>query len=255
LATTIQYARAVFKHAFESGLISVPVRFGPWFKRPTKKTMRLLRAEGRLKLLTAAEIRRLLDAAGPPLKAMLLLAINGGLGNSDCGNLPLHALDLDGSWVDFARPKTGIARRVPLWPETVAAVREVLAKRPEPKAAAHADLVLITKYGDTRGKDTSNNPISKEVAKLLKKLGINGRRGLGFYTLRHTFRTVADEVKDQPSADFIMGHECPHMSSAYRETISNERLIAVTDYVRRWTPGKSWGRLRVSSSTTRPISV
>jgi hypothetical protein len=64
--------------------------------------------------------------------------------------------------------------------------------------------------------------------------GINGRKGLGFYTLRHTFRTVADEVKDQPAVDFIRGHEVPHMSSVYRETISDQRLKAVTDHVRAW---------------------
>ena len=69
---------------------------------------------------------------------------------------------------------------------------------------------------------------------MLRRLGINGRKGLGFYTLRHSFRTVADEAKDQPAADFIMGHEVPHMSSVYRETISDERLKAVTDHVRKW---------------------
>ena len=52
--------------------------------------------------------------------------------------------------------------------------------------------------------------------------------------MRHTFRTVADEAKDQPAADFIMGHETPHMSSVYRETISDARLKAVSDYVRVW---------------------
>jgi integrase len=55
-----------------------------------------------------------------------------------------------------------------------------------------------------------------------------------FYTLRHTFRTVADEAKDQPAVDFIMGHEVPHMSSVYRETISDVRLKAVADHVRAW---------------------
>ena len=59
-------------------------------------------------------------------------------------------------------------------------------------------------------------------------------RGSGFYTLRHTFRTVADEAKDQPAADFIMGHEVAHMSSVYRESISDERLRAVSDHVRGW---------------------
>jgi integrase len=72
------------------------------------------------------------------------------------------------------------------------------------------------------------------VAELLKALGINGRKGLGFSTLRHTFRTVADESKDQPAVDFIMGHEVPHRSAVYRETISDARLKAVTDHVRSW---------------------
>src|SRR5262249_35687991 len=81
---------------------------------------------------------------------------------------------------------------------------------------------------------TTDGPLSREVGKLLRKLHINGRKGLGFYTLRHTFRTVADEAKDQPAADYIMGHEVPHMSTVYRETISDARLKAVSDHVRAW---------------------
>jgi integrase len=234
LATTIQYARSVFKHAFEAGLIPTPMRFGPGFKRPTKKTMRLHRAEHGPKLFTAAEVHNLINAAGGPMKAMLFLGINCAFGNADCGSLPLSALDLEGGFLDFPRPKTGIPRRCPLWPETVQALREYLAKRPSAKKAEHGGLVFITKYGDTWGKDTSENPVSREVGNLLKKLEINARKGLGFYTLRHTFRTVADEAKDQPAADYIMGHEVPHMSSVYRETISDERLKAVADHVRNW---------------------
>jgi integrase len=230
----IQYTRSLFKHAFDADLIDRPVRFGPGFKRPAKKVLRLNRAEQGPKLFTAAEVRTLIGSAGVQLRAMLMLAINAGFGNADCATLPLSALDLDAGWVNFPRPKTGIDRRAPLWPETAAALREALAKRPEPKNEEDAGLVFITKYGLSWGKDTSDNPVAKETAKLLKALKVNGRKGLGFYTLRHTFRTVADEAKDQPATDFIMGHEIPHMSAVYRETISNERLKAVTDRVRAW---------------------
>ena len=234
LAATIQYARSVFKHAYESGLIDRPVRFGPNFKKPSVKTMRLHRAEKGPKLFTAPQVRALIRKAGPSLRAMILLGINCGFGNSDCGNLPLTALDLAAGWVTFPRPKTGIHRRCPLWPETVEALREALAKRHEPKKTEHSGLVFITLRGDTWGKDTTDNPISKEMAKLLKKLKLHHGKGLGFYTLRHVFRTVADEAKDQPCTDIIMGHESPHMSSAYRERIGDERLKAVSDYVRAW---------------------
>jgi integrase len=74
--------------------------------------------------------------------------------------------------------------------------------------------------------------VSKETRKLLDALGINGHRN--FYTLRYTFRTVADESKDQPAVDYIMGHEVPPMSSVNREAISDARLRAVADPVHDW---------------------
>jgi integrase len=245
MCTVIQVIRCAFKHAYESGLLDRPMRFGPSFKRTSKKTLRLHRAKQGPKLLTAEEVRALAEgalvvgAAGPALvragvqlRAMVLLGINCGFGNADCGTLPLSALDLERGWVDYPRPKTGIPRRCPLWPETVQALKEALADRPEPKKEEHAGLVFITKYGQPWAKDDSAGPITQEMRKLLNKFGINGHRN--FYCLRHTFRTVADAARDQPAADHIMGHEVPHMSAVYRETISDARLRAVADHVRGW---------------------
>jgi integrase len=243
LGNVIQTIRSVFKFAYESDLLSRPMRFGPTFKKPSKKTLRVHRAKQGAKLFSAEEIRRLIDTAGVPMKAMILLGINCGFGNADCGNLPLAALDLDTGWIVYPRPKTGINRRCPLWPETIEALREALAKRREPKDPADAGLVFVTQRGLSWTKDIADSPVTKETKKLLNALGINGHRN--FYTLRHTFRTVADEAKDQPSADFIMGHESTHMSSVYRERISDERLKAVSDYVRAWLfqVGKTTGEV------------
>jgi integrase len=234
LAKTIQFVRCVFKYAYDAELLDRPIRFGPGFKRPSKKTLRLHRAKQGPKLFKRGEILRLLDAASVQLKAMILLGINCGFGNADCGMLPLSAVNLDAGLIDFPRPKTGILRRCPLWPETVAAIREAFSVRPEPKKAEHSGLVFLTRCGDCWRKDTPDGPVSREMGKLLNALGINGRKGLGFYTLRHTFRTMADESKDQPAVDFIMGHESPHMSSVYRETISDARLQTVVKVVRDW---------------------
>jgi integrase len=230
----VQRVRSVFRHAFDAELIDRPVRFGPDFKRPPAKVLRLHRAAAGPRLFTADEVRRLIDAAGRPLRAMVLLGINCGFGNADVGNLALPALDLEGGFVTFPRPKTGMGRRCALWPETVAALREALAGRPEPRKAEDRPLVFLTRRGQPWAKVTSTNPVSKETAKLLRRLGINGRKGLSFYALRHTFRTVADGAKDQPAADHIMGHEVAHMSAVYREGIADERLRAVSDHVRAW---------------------
>jgi integrase len=234
LGNVINRMRVAFKFASDNGLIDRPMRYGSAFKRPSRKTLRIDKAKKGPKLFTAAEVQQLLHAAAPQVKAMILLGINAGFGNSDCGTLPLSAVDLKRGIIDYPRPKTGIPRRCPLWQETIQAIREALAVRPEPKKVEHAGLVFVTKYGQPWAKLSTDNTLAKEMGKLLKALGINGRKGLGFYTLRHTFRTVADEAKDQPAADYIMGHEVAHMSSVYRETISDERLKAVADHVRHW---------------------
>ena len=75
-------------------------------------------------MFEAEELRRLLDASEPVVKAMMLLGLNCGFGNSDYANLPQSAIDFENGWVDFPRVKTEIHRRVLLWPETVAALRE-----------------------------------------------------------------------------------------------------------------------------------
>src|SRR5262249_26331854 len=146
------------------------------FNRPTKKAIRLHKAQQGPQLFTAEEVRQLIDAAGVPLRAMLLLGINAGFGNSDCARLPLSALDLDAGWLNYPRPKTGVPRRCPLWPETVAALREAIARRPTPKDPSDAGLVFLTKYGQSWDKESEGGPVSKETRKLLKRLAINLHR-------------------------------------------------------------------------------
>jgi integrase len=166
---------------------------------------------------------------------MILLGINCGFGNADCGRLPLSAVDLERGLIDFPRPKTGIPRRCPLWPETIEALREVLACRPQAQDRKDAGLVFLTQFGRAWHRDASGlSPVTKQLGKLLGKLGIRVKKGLGFYALRHTFRTVADESKDQPAVDHIMGHESGHISTHYRETIAESRLRAVVEHVRAW---------------------
>jgi integrase len=234
LGKMIQCVRSVFKFALENGAIQSPVLYGQGFKRPSKKVMRLHRAKAGAKLFSKEEILRIVESANTQMKTMILLGINCGFGNADCGNLPMKALDLENGWVSYPRPKTGVDRRCPLWSETIAAIKEVIEIRPEPKIKEASGLLFVTRWGHSWAKDIADSPVTKEMAKLLRKLKINGREGLGFYTLRHTFRTIADNCRDQPAVDHIMGHESPHMSRVYREAISDDRLRAVVDHVHSW---------------------
>jgi integrase len=250
LSRDVQQIRTLFKYGFDAGLIEKPVRFGPTFKRPTKRRMREHRQWNGKRMFEAAQIRQLLDAADQPLNAMILLAINCGFGNHDCGSLPISVLDLDGGWVDFPRPKTAIERRCPLWPETILAVREALKLRPKAKQRGHDNLVFVTKYGQPWTKLTSDNPVAKEFRKLLDSIDASTtndakkrkskppakihRPGLGFYALRHAFETIGGESRDQVAVNHIMGHADHSMAGVYRERISDERLRDVVNVVRSW---------------------
>jgi hypothetical protein len=92
----VQHVRSVFKHAYDAEVIDKPVRFGPGFARPSQKTLRLHRAKPGPKLFTADEVRRMIDAAGLPLKAMILPGVNCGYGNHDVATLPCRRLTWSG---------------------------------------------------------------------------------------------------------------------------------------------------------------
>ena len=233
LGNEIQRVRCVFRYAYEAELLDSAVRFGPSFKRPSRKVLRKARIERGPRMFAPAELHAILGEAGPQLRAMTMLALNCGFGNADCGRLPNAAIDFKNCWIDFARPKTGIERRCPLWPETIQALKVAIGHRPEPADSAHSDLVFITKYRGPWHKETSDNPVTKEFAKVLKALNLT-RKGRNFYTLRHVFATIGGEAKDAPALSAIMGHDPGDMASIYREAISDDRLQAVVNHVRAW---------------------
>jgi len=236
LGNEIQRIRSVFKFAFDEGLVETPVRFGEGFNKPSRKVVRIARAKKGRRDLQADQVRAILNKAGVPLKAMILLAVNCGFGNTDCGTLTFSALDLKQGWVDYSRPKTGAPRRAKLWPETVVALKAAIANRPEPKEKTDAKLVFITIHGGAWAKPVAgNDPIATLFRRLLLKLGFH-RDGIGFYSLRRTFRTVADQVRDTHAIDLVMGHAsaADDMGALYTQNIGDDRLEVIAAHVRSW---------------------
>jgi integrase len=238
LGNEVQRVRTVFKYAVDNGLTEKVIRYGSEFRKPDKRVLRRHRAAAGKKTLSADELRRVIAAAGVPLRAMILLGVNCGFGNNDCATLPLSALDLDGGWVEFPRPKTGIARRCPLWPESADALRAAIAARPEPKDDTAAGQVFVTRFG--RSWSADGTAVAHEVGKLLRRLGLSRPR-VGFYALRHTFRTVADATRDPNAIRLIMGHTDDAIDDAYTHGIDDTRLRAVADHVRDWLFGSPDG--------------
>jgi hypothetical protein len=59
----VQIIRPVFKHAYEADLVDGPMRFGPSFKKPSKKTLRVHGVKQGPRLFSPQEIHRLEGAA------------------------------------------------------------------------------------------------------------------------------------------------------------------------------------------------
>ncbi len=235
---TIVKVRSVFNYAVKNRLIDRPPYYGSAFDLPSAKERRVFRArqeaEHGSKMFDASDVRKLIVAADVHLRAMIYLGINCGFGNNDVGTLPTKAIDLENGWVEHARSKTGIGRRCPLWPETIAALKASQAKRPTPKTEGAEKLFFITKYGDSWSKATSDNPVAKAFAKLAKAKGLQ-QQGRGYYALRHTFRSIARRCRDLDAVRSIMGHINGHVEAGYQhEAVEDDRLVAVVNVVRAW---------------------
>ncbi len=237
LRSAITKVRTVLKYAYDGGLIQSPVRYGQSFTRPSRRVLLKARAERGPKMFSPDEIRAMLAGANPTMRAMILLGVNCGFGPADLARLPIGAVDLKGGWIDFPRPKTGVHRRCPLWKETREAIKSYLKKRRQPRDEAHEDRLFVTRLR-TAYIDEKDlwSPISAEFKRLVKRIGLH-RPGLGIYTLRHVFETIGGDSRDQVAVDHVMGHSKADMASVYREAISDERLRAVTEHVRRWVYG------------------
>lgn len=253
----IASVRAVLNFAFETGIVDVPIRTGPNFKRTSRKKHRIERATKPKKLFTAGEIERLRTAACPQMSAMILLGINAGFGNADCGRLTESMIDFDRQWIEGLRPKSGVERAAWIWPETIDAIKSAIDQRYDNAPPNLADNVFVTKrrqaWFRATGKDDAITAAfgklkkSQLIAAEVDRLVCDGTKeadaakrakarwhGVGFYALRHTFETIAGNAKDQIAVNYVMGHCDDSMAAVYREGIDPQRIVGVCSFVRDW---------------------
>ena len=241
----VRNARIMFRFAHEHGLVDRPVRTGTRFKPPSRKAVRRERRERGRRDFAPEECRALLAAAADPLRAMILLGLNCGFGNTDCAELRRSAVDFEAGLLDDPRPKTQADRRAALWPETVAAVRAATGTRPAARSADDADLVFLTRKGrrfvrcELRGdgRTSTTDAVGQAFRRAADAAGLEP--GRGFYCLRRTFRTLADETGDAVAAGLVMGHTDESMAGLYRQRVGDDRLVRVAAHVRRRVLGET----------------
>lgn len=216
----LTFARMVFYHANEE--LGFSVRYKKSLRPPTIAKIRERRNEIGERMFDADEIRKLLTAAPQPLRSMILLGINCAFGPRDIIQLPFKAIDLDGGWHNFARPKTHVPRRCPLWSDTVKALREIV-----PESGPMFN-----------GRKWTRHIIAHQFKELAEQCGIYVVGTKTFYSLRRTFETIAKTADvNQSVIDRIMGHERPDMSEIYNQRTYDTMLRKCTDHVRKWLRG------------------
>lgn len=256
----LAYVKRMFK--WGSGNVSncsLP-SFGDGFKAPvtTEEALRVEKARLGLKdhskrIVTGAEVDKLLAQSQPNFRAMILLGVNCGLGPADIGRLRWRHLDLDSGRLDFSRGKTGVERVSYLWKETRAALLATRETK-HAKAAYEKDggdaLVFITRkrqpyyYEEPISKDGKivgvmiRNSVSLTFSRLARRLKL---AGVTYYRLRHTFKTLAKKAKDPDALNLMMGHRERTTGATYdHEDISLKRVRRVARIVRL----RLWPELR-----------
>ncbi len=229
--TYVVHVRAILKWGFDQGIFERPVRDGKALANPSLRLIREEREANDNKSVSPDEIKRLMASVGrrKGFKAMILLGINAGYGNNDVSTLRIEDVDFQKAEISRLRPKTGIRRRNPLWPETLDAMQEYLAWRPQ----GAPETMFITSNGRPWGHQVTKSFRAVKIA-----AGID-RKGLGFYSLRHMFFTIAEEVGSSRHVSLMMGHADSSVKSAYRETNTRRdadgpELLRISEHVRCW---------------------
>jgi integrase len=171
------------------------------------------------------QIRKLLSTADVKMKAMIWLSLNCGFGCTDCSRLKWEDLDFKNSRVELPRNKTKINRNLPLWPETIQALKEI------PRSGAlvfttSKDHPWIRTTATTNDNGESkyiiDNRISTKFSRLMKKVRIQAPKGTGFYTLRRTSTTMAARSGDPFAVQRLLGHADLTMATRYVQDVSEQ---------------------------------
>ena len=228
-ANRIRLARIVFRFAEQEDLIEGRIRFGSQFKQTSKTVLRRDKqnrvATHGTREFSPDQIRKLLAAANKQMKAMIYLGINCAYGNTDCSSLLWTHIKKE--WAVYPRQKTSVDRLAYLWPETRTALEAIKSEDARVfSRRTGSDWVKVTDKCVDDG-------VAKEFAKLMTVVKLS-RPGLSFYSLRHTFRTVADNCLDPVACGIVMGHTDNSMAANYRSSVSEQRVRTVCEYVRQW---------------------
>ena len=207
--------------AFLKTLFNLAVAWGKLEQSPAAKVKKFREPASRERILTADETKRLLEAAGPELRPVLVVALGTGMRRGEILALKWTDVDLVRGLISVTTSKSGKGRKVPM-SGAVAAALGALPRRGEhvfhnPETGTHVkDVKTGFHAACARAK---KNPGDK------KDPGITGVR---FHDLRHTFASRALELgADIMTVSRILGHSSIMMTAKYLHPTGESMRLAV----------------------------
>lgn len=156
---------------------------------------------------------------------MIWLGLNCGFGCTDCSELQWKHLDLVKGRVVLPRKKTGISRDLPLWPETIEALKKIPKRGNLVFYTARGNPFIRTelrKKEDGQERYSTLNTISTKFSRLIKKSKLTVPAGTGFYTLRRMAATMAARSGDPFAVQRLLGHADLQMATRYVQDVSKQ---------------------------------
>jgi len=171
------------------------------------------------------QIKKLWSTADVKLQAMIWLGLKCGFGCTDCGKLRWKEVDFDKGRVQLPRNKTGVRRNLPLWSETVQALKKLPRSGPLVfyTAQGHPWVTTVVKTtSDGKRKYMSVNRITQTSSRLMKKAGIHVPKRTGLYALCRTAATLAARSGDPFAVQRLLGHVDLTMATRYVQDVSEQ---------------------------------
>ena len=234
----INHVRALFSYGLKNRLIEREPFYGVEFDPPGTSSIYRERKKNdkslsRMEILANACCTMNTKFWCPyQWKAIVFLAINAAYGPSDIANV--RRSDIHDGKITMARTKTGKPRVAFLWQETVQAIKDYLYYERPAMTTDGNDLLFINSNQRSWSRKERTGYNFTCLSHYFQKLLPVKREGVGFYSLRRTFATIADETLDAPAIGVVMGHVDRSMQGIYRQYITDDRIQRVCQYVHDW---------------------
>jgi len=180
-------------------LFNKAVEWGRLERNPIAKVKKFREPNSQERILTESEAKRLIEASGPELRPVLIIALNTGMRKGEILSLKWKDIDFQKGFIYIGDSKSGRSRNVPVNSQ----VFETLKGLPQ-----QGEFVFFN--SETRGHVQDVKTAFKGAC---RRAGI---KGLRFHDLRHTAASwMVEGGVDLVTVSKILGHASIQMTMRY----------------------------------------